>query len=99
MSDPTQPLPGDLEQDVQRTKALLDQGSHDPLVILRALVLTAQTKSAPPSMVDQFLHGQAPMAPPPGAQPFSGPQPFYGPPNVAARPHNVPPPPPGPQNF
>lgn len=103
MSDPRAPLPGELENDVQRSVALLRAGAHDPAVILRALVLSVQQKlqAPPPSAVDQIL-GPPPaaprQAPPPVATGPTG-NPWLGSPN-RSRPAGVPDPSSfGPQSF
>jgi hypothetical protein len=108
MTSPKEPFQGELETDVQRTAALLDEAykateageapRHDKVVILRALVLSVQTKLVPPSAVDALLDGR----PVPGGAPVPVPSyqhPFYGPPGKI-RPRGAPDPGAfGPQSF
>jgi hypothetical protein len=106
MSNPKEPFQGELETDVQRTAALLDEcykasaagetPRHDRAVILRALVLSVQAKLRPLTAVDAILDGGSVPAPQhaPGFQ-----HPFYGPPGKS-RPRGAPDPGAfGPQSF
>lgn len=95
--DPRQPLPDqDLENDVQRSAALLLGGKHEPAVVLRALVISVQGKLQPQSAVDAILSSAPPVRPAPSAPPSNA---WYGNPN-RSRPAGVPDPGAfGPQSF